>query len=810
MALSLAAVFLPSLTAQLKPPAVPSPQASRSAATPASTLPPPAPDPIPLTQIALRSEELSRTLREISRRLPPDGELSSFEEQFREQEESVRSRLKQSSNTLAGGATIMELREEIRQWRAYSTPEERQRKTLSAWGTACEQGLAQLDREQAIWEATLKATAHQAEFKSVSGRIRPALADIRTARREASERLRKVLDLQARISKQAVAIAGIMDKLSAARQRYRALLFRPDVAPIWRTPREEPTESIAAAARGSLANSYSSLVDFVRTSPGLISAGILFVAGVFVFRRKITRTVARTSSSDEAITQAVRLLGRSISLTMLIVCAVVLASYPLSRLNVVVLLAQLSLFSITRLLPLYAGATRLIYLIAGFFTCNVLIAFLDLDPVTKRRLVAALFAGATFVLAWWGRPVRLRKAGARDDGWENRLIRLSLAVLAVILITNIVGLLQLSNLLRLIILSSSCFGLLLYTLVRVTTTLFAALLRAPRMRSLAAVRMHEGGLVKWTGRALRLAALFCWLSATLGLLGWKREAFQFVVAVLNARPGIRAFNFSLGDILGFVAVLTLGYLIARAIRFILRHEILSHARLSRGVPEAISTTFYYLALLVVFLMSLNAGGIQLDRLTVLTGAVGVGIGFGLQNLVNNFVSGLILQYERPIRTGDVLEVGNLSGEIRHIGIRSSTMRTFQGAEVIIPNSAFISDKVINWTLTEARRRVDLAVRVAYGTDPELVIEILANVANQHPEVLREPEPCAVFQGFGESALDFLLMFWATQTTHFRIRSEIAIRVNAVLREAGIEIAVPRQDVRVQYVEAAALQRSARY
>jgi small-conductance mechanosensitive channel len=194
---------------------------------------------------------------------------------------------------------------------------------------------------------------------------------------------------------------------------------------------------------------------------------------------------------------------------------------------------------------------------------------------------------------------------------------------------------------------------------------------------------------------------------------------------------------------------------------------------------------------------------------VLTGALGVGIGFGLQNVVNNFVSGLILQFERPIRVGDVLEVGGLSGEISHIGIRSSTMRTWQGAEVIIPNSAFVSDRVVNWTLSEAQRRVDLTVRVAYGTDPEYVIEILAGIANNHPEVLREPAPCAVFQGFGDSSLDFLLMFWATQTTHFRVRSEIAIKVNAVLRQTGIEIPFPRHDVLVRYAESRALQRAAK-
>ena len=149
-----------------------------------------------------------------------------------------------------------------------------------------------------------------------------------------------------------------------------------------------------------------------------------------------------------------------------------------------------------------------------------------------------------------------------------------------------------------------------------------------------------------------------------------------------------------------------------------------------------------------------------------------------------------------------MEVGNLSGEIRRIGIRASTMRTFQGAEVIIPNSTFISGQVVNWTLSEAVRRVDVPVRVAYGTDPEHVIKMLLEIAGSHASVLRDPEPFAVFMGFGDSSLDFLLMFWAEQDTHFRLRSEVAIRISAALREAGIDIPFPQRDIRVQSVEPA--------
>ena len=145
---------------------------------------------------------------------------------------------------------------------------------------------------------------------------------------------------------------------------------------------------------------------------------------------------------------------------------------------------------------------------------------------------------------------------------------------------------------------------------------------------------------------------------------------------------------------------------------------------------------HYAVLLLGFLLAISAAGVDLNKVSLLAGAFGVGIGFGLQNVVNNFVSGLILLYERPVQLGDMVEVGGTTGEVRRIGIRSSTIRTPQGAEVIVPNSNLISDRVVNWTLSDRRRRMDIKVGVAYGTDPERVLALLVGVARAHPRRAR--------------------------------------------------------------------------
>src|SRR5438034_11766098 len=239
------------------------------------------------------------------------------------------------------------------------------------------------------------------------------------------------------------------------------------------------------------------------------------------------------------------------------------------------------------------------------------------------------------------------------------------------------------------------------------------------------------------------------------------EAVPGALSVLFQRSiGFDRVHFALGGALSVVLILLFGYSLANAFTFLLKKVVLPRLPLSRGVPYAISTIAYYLLLLLVALAALSATGIELNKFTVLTGALGVGLGFGLQNIVNNFVSGLILLFERPIHVGDTVDVGGLVGMVRRIGARSSTILTFQGAEVIVPNSNLISNQVINWTLSSQWRRVDVPVRVAYGTDPERVIKLLVAVAESYPGVLLDRPPMAFFMGFGESALNFELRFWS--------------------------------------------------
>jgi small-conductance mechanosensitive channel len=182
----------------------------------------------------------------------------------------------------------------------------------------------------------------------------------------------------------------------------------------------------------------------------------------------------------------------------------------------------------------------------------------------------------------------------------------------------------------------------------------------------------------------------------------------------------------------------------------------------------------------------------------LAGAFGIGIGFGLQSIVNNFVSGLILLFERPIHVGDIVDVGNLQGTVRRIGIRASVIRTNAGADIIVPNSQLVTDKVTNWTLSDRLRRVDLPVGVNYGADPKKVIELLEQVARAHPDVLTDPAPRALLMGYGDSSINFELRVWPKQFRQLaQVRSDLAAAVfDAVKAAQGVSFPFPQREVRI--------------
>ena len=278
----------------------------------------------------------------------------------------------------------------------------------------------------------------------------------------------------------------------------------------------------------------------------------------------------------------------------------------------------------------------------------------------------------------------------------------------------------------------------------------------------------------------------------------------FVSGILAASLSVGELSLSLGAVLLFLFTVWVSVLVSRGISGLLEVDVLSRLDMPRGLPSVIGRLTRYTLISLGFFFALAAIGVELGQLTLIGGALGVGIGFGLQNIVSNFVSGLILAFERPIREGDLIQLQTLTGEVRRIGFRATVVRTFDGAEVIVPNATLISQDVINWTLSDQQRRITVPVGVAYGSDPARVKALLLDVPGKFPAVLRTPEPFALFTGFGDSALNFELRFWTTDADRVAIlKSDVTTAVNDALVSAGIEIPFPQRDLHIRSVDGAA-------
>ncbi len=241
------------------------------------------------------------------------------------------------------------------------------------------------------------------------------------------------------------------------------------------------------------------------------------------------------------------------------------------------------------------------------------------------------------------------------------------------------------------------------------------------------------------------------------------------------------------------------YYIIKKLNKIIVYKVLAKSKIDLGVRVAVGTIIRYVILTIGFIIIIQTVGINLNSLTVLLGALGVGIGFGLQNITNNFVSGLIILFERPIKVGDRIEIGKVTGDVTKISMRASSILTNDNISIIVPNSEFISSTVINWSHTDKTVRFSFPVGVSYREDPENIRNILLAIAEENPDVLSEPKPAVLFKEYGDNALIFNLSIW-TNTYSDKpavLKSQLYFEIFKKFKEVSVEIPYPQRDLYIK-------------
>jgi len=779
--------------------------ASPSPAPSPSATPTAAPTAVPLPDIVAASDSASEGLNEIQSELSSSKTVDNVTHELAVTTKEIDAYEIETRRILRPGVTLETLSEFEIRWQKLADQLTASSRQLTDRATALDREVTQMSATRATWKATLEFARQSNAPSEVTQGISQVLQRIDATEEMLQKRRADVLSLQTRVAEQTQRANAALRSIKSAQSAAVNRLWLQDSPPIWSSEvRTAAAQSLGHDSQVSLGAQAAQVRHYLqREWTKLICIALLFIVFAVVMLQ-VKRQVARWTDTDRTLDRTNRVLQFPLSTAFLLTIVsarLILYDAPrgvwvivgtLALIPIVVLLRRL----IDRHLFPVVNALVVFYFIAQM---RALAAFI---PVLSRIILLLETAGGLIFLIWfiWAR----RRSGPRTTSNKMARIAASIAMIGfgAIVVTDSLGYVALANYLSLGILASAYFAVALYGAARILEGLVFFALRTRPLASLAMVQRHEQMLCGRIARVIKVAAIVTWILLSLSAFSLREAAIGRTMALLNADIGVRSVHFSLGAVLAFVLTIWITLLLSRFLRFLLQEEVYHRFHLARGPAYAVSTLVHYVVLLVGFYIAIAALGADMTKFAILAGAFGVGAGFGLQNIFNNFFSGLILLFERPVQVGDLIQVGDQTGVIRRIGIRASIIALDDKSQLIIPNGQLISEKVTNRTFSSLQKRIELTIRTAYGEDPEQVIAVLVKAATAHPNVTKDPPPDAVLKQFGEDALVFVLGFTTEDVSRSAfVQSDVAVAVNAALRETGIEIPVPQRIVHLEQNDA---------
>ncbi len=679
---------------------------------------------------------------------------------------------------------------------------------LSLYANELETLSTQNEEDIGVWKRALRSVSSAAIPQPLRDRAGSILRGLREGQKELDKKLGEVLELQSRV-------LDVRDDVRLAEERVRAerrvqadSLFQRQKPPIWK-----PDDYPAGDVRGGydIRFSWPDIEDYVRTErePLVIQALLILLLGwLFVRARKVV--TARIDGRQPGggmpwEDQAAEALRHPWAAALLLGLASVRLFHPDRAVDIIVLtwivLPPLWFVVFKEFVPRFRPALIALGLLG---TLQVVVTLVSGHPGVERALLlieSLLAVGAAAWMVRFLRHVELPKR-SRQGLWfsaTNLWTRLVLAIAVVGVGATVLGYTYFAAEAAMLTILGTIAATACMAIARIIEALLSTWVYAGELDGLRMVRANRDVTAKTLSRIVRIlaVALFAWTLTDMTSV-WRRmgrtigDALSADLGVGLAETGV-----TFGDFFAFFVVLWISWLVSRLVSFVLQEELLPRLHMQDGVPFALTTFTRYAIIVIGFVAALSVLSVSFDRLTIVLSALGVGIGFGLQGIVNNVVSGFVLLTERPVRLRDKVEIDGVLGHVSNIGIRASTIRTFDGAEVIVPNGDLISGRVVNWTLSARRQRVTIPVGVAYGTDPNKVLGILRRLAAENEKVFKTPAPLALFRGFGESSLDFELRIFMDPSDVLEVPSAVTVAINDALTEAGVEIPFPQRDLHIR-------------
>jgi small-conductance mechanosensitive channel len=767
--------------------------------------------PISLSEVAARGSELRSLLDTQQAAVTPTREIQAILDALPGQAEQLQTRLEQTRAQLERNPPLAAVEQLGAGWEATRTKLRGWNEELTQWAGRVEQERTRLSSLRDSWLRAREGSSGGGAPKVVLDQIDGIVAAINVARTRVESRLSTLLAAQYRLALLQRRADEALSRTAQARSDRLRRLGQREGPSLWDPGIWAGAVAQTAAAGRDVLGAEKALVGEVRQQHvhrAPLHALLFVILLAVVWRGR--RAASHWNAEDPTIGTVVEVFNRPASSALVVSCFAAPWIYEEATPALMRLVALVAIVPVVRLIrpSLDRSVAPVLYIFGALFLVDAIRSVIASAPLFEHVVFLAEMLVASGATLWVLKARRREAVAVPDvDAMEAAALRLFgrllLAAFAVAFVLGSVGYVGLGRLIGAGALGSAYFGLAILAALEVAKGLIAILLRSRPLGLLASVQQGRAALERRLVRILRWIGVLVWIAATLASLTLLPGVASAVRRALTAQWGWGAIQISLGDLVIFALTIWLSFVVASAVRLLLSEDVFPRVRLARGLPLAMSLVIQYALILTGFTLALAALGVDLTKLTIVAGAFGVGAGLGLQNLVNNFASGLILLFERPLHLGDVVQIPGVAGEVRHIGARATLVRTADGAEVFIPNSQLVSQNVTNWTYSDRRRRIVLPVKVAYGAAPKRVSELLITIAAKHPLVLDQPAPAVVLMGFGENSLDFELRAWTDRFGDAEtIQSELADAVYAGLTEAAIDLPVPRRDVRLRSADPA--------
>lgn len=760
------------------------------------------PEPIPTAEVPRRAVEVLEILKDIESKIAP----TATEQQIRAELPNLITAVDSLGQDTVGVAVEdlgRQLIQDIHQgWLSHKAQVDSWESVMRGRTQDLEDYRDELRELSAVWKVTLETALADSAPEVLVERIELMLTDIGAGEKALVDRMGEVIALQSRLIDEEIRVTRALAWVDARRAAVEDRVFQRESSPIWRVGGDVDA-TIRERGFKLWTRHGDAVTGYVAGAPpGLIVQIIVFVL-LAVFIAVLQHRSKRLVEKDPSLFNSIQVLSRPIAASALIVLLFSDAFYrqpPVVFLDLTDMLTVIPL--LIMLMTLTGKRYRWAIFVTGFlYVIHKFYSVSTQETVIARLILLIVSVGGVAVLLrilWVARKQEQHALAVRA---LLTMVKLGVALLGIAFLANVWGSVRLAALLTLGTYNTMFGGALLYLVVRVLSGIATLSFKTRTLQISRIVRMHSDLVTARTIWLLQVTGVIVWVAFVLKVFSVRSDVVGGLAAVFDASWKLGALEISVGSIIVFFVTIYLSLLLSRLIRFTLNEEILPRIALPRGVAGAMTKILHYLIVTTGFFIALTAAGFELGRLAIVAGALSVGIGFGLQTVVNNFVSGLILLIERPIEPGDTIALGTLQGRVLRIGIRSSIIKTFEGAEVIVPNADLISREVTNWTMSDRNRRIEITVGVAYGTDPHKVLKILRKIAKENEGILDFPEPMVLFLGFGESSLDFSLRAWTARFDGWRaLSSEMTVEVHDALYEAGIQIPFPQRDLHLRSID----------